>query len=238
MRLLRFLLAGVIGFLCVLSAHAQTLSALSTEERAYVASRLYSALNTHFAQWDDAQDVDLDAAYRAYLSAALAVPDRRTFTLESQAFLAQFRNGHTIFMDRGLMGTPEGERVGFTLQQVQGQWVVATSEIPELRPGDVVTAIDGAPFETFYRDVRRYLPASTEAWARHVLFEDIPGFYSGLRRPVLPASLHTLAWGRARGNRRPAGASPARPSTNDGGPVAPLGHGGLRASPQLQGATL
>jgi carboxyl-terminal processing protease len=121
----------------------------------------------------------LDAAYRAYLSAALRAPDRRTFTLESQVFLAQLRNGHTIFMDRGLMGTPEGEPVGFSLQQIDGQWAVATSEISELRPGDVVTAIDGTPFETFYRDARRYLPASTEAWVRRVLFEDIPGFYSG-----------------------------------------------------------
>ena len=33
------------------------------------------------------------------------------------------------------MGTPEGERVGFSLQQIDGQWAVATSEISELRAG-------------------------------------------------------------------------------------------------------
>lgn len=89
MRPLRFLLTGLLVCASALPADAQTLPALSTEERAYVASRLYSALNTHFAHWEDAQDVDLDTAYRAYLSAALRAPDRRTFTLESQAFLAQ-----------------------------------------------------------------------------------------------------------------------------------------------------
>lgn len=208
MRSLLFLLAGLL--VGVLPVHAQLPPALSIEERAYVASRVYSAVNTYFAHWEDAEDVDLDAAYRAYLSAALTAPDRRTFTLESQAFLAQFRNGHTIFMDRGLMSTPEGERVGVTLRQVEAQWVVTTSEVAGLRPGDVVTAIDGTPFEAFYQDVRRFLPASTEAWARRVLFEDIPGFYSGgLYFPVR----FTLSIGDGRDVVVDRQALPARPPT-------------------------
>lgn len=209
--LLLGLLAGLL--LVPLSVQAQAPALPSVEERAYVASRLYSALNTHFAHWEGAADVDLDAAYREYLAKALAAPDRRTFALESQAFLAQFRNGHTFFMDRMLLATPAGERVGFSLQLLEGQWVVATSEVPGLRPGDIVTEIDGRPFDAFYRETRPYLPASTEAWARSVLFHDIPGFYSGGLYFPLAFTLTLAEGSMVRVDREALPPRPAAPTT-------------------------
>ncbi len=157
----------------------ETRTSLSVAERAYVASRLYAGLDAYFAHWDGVPDLNVDDAYRRYLAAALATPDRRGFVLESQAFLAQFGNGHTILLDRVLLEAPDGQRLGFALRKIEDQWVVTRSERSDLRPGDVVTALDGTPFEEVYSDRRRYLSASKDVWREHLLFADIPGFFSG-----------------------------------------------------------
>jgi len=142
---------------------------ITAAERVYRASRVYGAALTYFAHWADAPDAGtIEAAHRAYLEAALASEDRAAFSRASMRFLATFRNGHTLFLDRQLaMGAgalPFG--AGF----IGDRWVVTASRADGLRVGDVLETIDGRPFEDFFREVRPLIAASTERWARRALF--------------------------------------------------------------------
>jgi carboxyl-terminal processing protease len=142
---------------------------LTPAERAYRASRLYAAALTYFAHWADAPDpAAIESAHRAYLEAALASEDRAAFSRASMRFLATFRNGHTLFLDRQLaMG---GGALGFAAGFTGDRWVVTASRVDGLRVGDVLETIDGRPFEEFFREVRPLIAASTERWARRALF--------------------------------------------------------------------
>jgi carboxyl-terminal processing protease len=188
-------LAALLG-LALAAPYAQAQAPLPTPaERAFIASRVYSSVQLFFAHWDDAAGVDLDAAYRTYLDSALAAEDRLAFTMASHRFLATLRNGHTAFIDRDILADPVGRPLDFRMRYLEGRWVVTQSRRPDLRPGDVVVALDGQEMEAFYQDRRRFLPASTEQWARHVMFTHVPGFFSGgLYFPAV-ATL-TLADGR------------------------------------------
>lgn len=177
MTLRRLLAAALLS--AALAAPAQAQAPLpSPAERAYVASRIYAAVETYFAHWDGAPDVDVDAAFRVYLDDAMAATDRRAFSLASQQFLASLGNAHTLFVDRGLMATPAGRPLGFSMRYLEGRWVVDASRVPGLNAGDVVAALDGQDMEAAYQDRRRYVSASTEQWARRVPFMHIPGFYT------------------------------------------------------------
>lgn len=145
---------------------------LPLAERAYLASRLYASL-ANFAHWQDAQGVDVEAVYRGYLEKALASSDRSAFSRASMEFLAAFRNSHTVFVDRELM--QKGGALPFIARFTGGKWVITESRMGSLQPGDVIETIDGKPFEEFYQQQRRYMSASTEAWARRALFAEAPG---------------------------------------------------------------
>ena len=142
-------------------------------ERAYLASRVYASL-AYFAHWQDAQEVDVEAVYRSYLEKALANSDRSVFSRSSMEFLAAFHNSHTMFMDRALI--QQGGKLPFRARFAGGKWVITESRTGDVEPGDVVETIDGKPFEEFYQEQRRFISASTEAWARHALFSEVPGF--------------------------------------------------------------
>jgi carboxyl-terminal processing protease len=195
MKIRRSAMAALLGLAAIAPA-AQAQATLPTPaERAFIASRVYASVQLFFAHWDDAVDVDLDAAYRTYLESALTAEDRLAFTMASHRFLATLRNGHTAFIDRDILAEPVGRPLDFRMRYLEGRWVVTQSRRADLRPGDVVVALNGQEMEAFYRDRRAYLPASTEQWARHVMFTQVPGFFSGgLYFPTV-ATL-TLADGR------------------------------------------
>jgi len=78
---------------------------MTPAERAYRASRVYGAALSYFAHWADAPDeAAIEAAHRAYVEAALSGEGRAAFTRASMRFLATFRNGHTLFFDKVLVG--------------------------------------------------------------------------------------------------------------------------------------
>jgi carboxyl-terminal processing protease len=159
----------------VLLAGSQALGQdLSQTDRAYLASRVYASLLGNFAHWQDAQGVDVEAAYRSYLEKALVSPDRTSFSRASMEFLAAFHNGHTMFMDRAL--NIQAGSVPFIARFLGGKWVITESRIAELKPGDVIEAIEDQTFEDFYQERRRFISASTEPWARYALFAEVPGF--------------------------------------------------------------
>jgi carboxyl-terminal processing protease len=172
---------GTVVLISALPAHAaeQQLPALSLQERAYMASRIYESLN-FFAHWQGARNLDIDAAYRAYLNRALAAEDRVAFSRATMAFLAKLNNAHTVVIDRPLLEQSGG--LPFVAQWVQGKWIVTESMTPGLSAGDELASIDGHSFEEFFQQCRPLISASTERGARHMLFArepDVP-FYAHL----------------------------------------------------------
>ncbi|HWR52399.1 MAG TPA: S41 family peptidase [Bryobacteraceae bacterium] len=168
----RYSLAALLMALCSSSfAQNRTDAAMPLTERAYLASRVYASL-VNFAHAQDLQNTDVDAAYRSYLEKALAGEDRFTFSRATMEFLAGMHNGHTMFMDTTLM--QHGGSLPFAAAFSDGKWVVTASRIAELKPGDVIESIDAETFEQFYQGRRRFISASTEQWARHALFAQMP----------------------------------------------------------------
>ena len=142
---------------------------LSITKKIYIASRLYFAVQKYFAHWGDVPKLDFEASYKQYLDEALTAQDRRSFTLASSAFLVRLGNSHTVFLDKVLQDDAVGPQP-FQARYLRGQWVVVQSAQKGLEPGDVVTEIDGKPFDDFYKEVAKYISASTDRFRRRQLF--------------------------------------------------------------------
>ncbi len=164
----RLLLTLLLSLLCSSVLAESNTPEISLKERVYIASRVYASLIANFAHSQGAPDVDADAAYRLYLDKALPSENRKAFTLATMQFLATFHNTHTLLIDRELIGKPGP--VPFVARFIQGQWVVTSSQLPDLKPGDVIEKIDGQSFEQFFSAARPYISASSEYSARYLLF--------------------------------------------------------------------
>lgn len=141
----------------------------SLADRAYMAGKMYASIQIYFAHFQAVPELDLDAAYRDYLAEALAAPDRRSFSLASQAFMARLSNGHSGFNDREL-GKDAGQALGFHADFVEGKWAVSWSGRPDVKVGDTVVALDGVETEAWFQRQRRYLAASSERAQRTSFF--------------------------------------------------------------------
>lgn len=170
--LTRLLLAG--SLLVPAAAHAQagpadSAATLPLERRVWLASKLHALVEANFAHWRAAPVADFDSLTRAYLAEAVRSDDRRAFDLATLAYVAALGNGHTTFNDRWLRER-HGQGTGFYARHVEGRWVVTRSELPALRAGDVLAAIDGEPLEAFYQRQRRYVNGSDDRARRRVFF--------------------------------------------------------------------
>ena len=126
------------------------------------------AIQKNFAHWEALPDFDFDRRFTDYRSAALDAPDRRSFSLLTQAFVASLGNGHTQFNDDALFRADPGN-LGIALRFIGSAWVVTRSRRANLSAGTVVTAIDGKPFEDFFRQSKVQLSASNERTRRTIL---------------------------------------------------------------------
>lgn len=134
---------------------------LPLAERVTIATQLYSAISTYYPHWKAVPGFDLDKEYAAYLDKILGDPDRRDFALASQEFVARLENGHSTFVDQ-YMNEADGKSFGFYAMPLQGKWTVITSRIDAVRPGDVLSTIDGRDFGEFYRSQRKFISGSDE----------------------------------------------------------------------------
>ncbi|WP_231728693.1 MULTISPECIES: S41 family peptidase [unclassified Sphingomonas] len=76
---------------------------------------------------------------------------------------ASLENGHSSFYDAVLDAAPT---LPFHARPVEGKWAVTTSWIPELSPGDVITAIDGVPVDQWLTPIRAIV-AQSDARAKN-----------------------------------------------------------------------
>ena len=139
-------------------------------DRAFVASKIYSSIQTYFAHRAGIADLDLDATYKAYLDRALGAKDRREFDLATLEFVAKLRNKHTQFDDQWLR-QKFGQPLGFGALPMEGKWVVTRADVPGLRRGDIISTVDGIDVERFVREKQRYINASSERSARSLVFD-------------------------------------------------------------------
>jgi carboxyl-terminal processing protease len=136
-------------------------------ERIFAATKINSLLQLCFPT-GQTSGPSLDVLDRAYLKKVLASDDRTQFDLGSIEFVAQLQNGHTFFWDSWLQKF--NQPLGFYVAPLDGYWVVQTSFLTNLKPGDVIVKIDNTPAEAFFQQQQRYIAASSLAAQRHNLF--------------------------------------------------------------------
>lgn len=157
-------LALSVGF--VLLPHAvsaeDALVSVPLVERVTIATQLYNSVATYYAHSTAAPDFDLDKDYKIYLDQILGSDDRRNFSLASAAFLAKLNNGHSNFYDEELYRL-FGRSFGFYARPLQGRWVVFISFTDRIKPGDIISTIDGQNFNDFFQANRAYVSGSSDA---------------------------------------------------------------------------
>ena len=142
---------------------------LSLDERAFAASKVYSLLQLYFFVAPQVSTPDLDGFYKNYLQKVLATDDRHQFDLATIEFVAQLHSGHTFFWDAWL-DKSNNQPLGFYAKPLDGKWVVQTSFLDNLKPGDIISKVDDTTIEAFFLQQRRYLSASSTAAQRRNLF--------------------------------------------------------------------
>ena len=154
----------VIGMLLVLAAAmreegllAQAPATISLQERVIMASQIYHVISTFFPNLSQEK---FDADYKQYVDAAIHAADRREFDLASMEFVAALHDGHTWFSDRWLDRT-YGQPVGFLAYPLAGKWTIVQSRIAQVRPGDVIVAVQDIPTDEFFNRNLKYISASS-----------------------------------------------------------------------------
>jgi len=142
---------------------------LTLAERVFTASKVYSLLQSHSFLARTTSAPDLDNPYKVYLHQVLGTDDRRQFDLATIEFVAQLHNGHTFFWDTWLE-KGSNQPLGFYAMPLDGKWVVQTSFLENLKPGDIISSIDDAAIEAFFLQQRGYISASSTAAQRRNLF--------------------------------------------------------------------
>jgi hypothetical protein len=140
----------------------------SIEDRDFTASKVSSLVQGYFFSAKDPSISGLDASSKTYLRTALASDDRRQFDLATIEFVAELHNGHTFFWDTEL--DKINQPLGFYAAPLGGYWVVQSSFLPDLKPGDIIASIDDTPTEAFFQEHLRYISASSTTAQRHNLF--------------------------------------------------------------------
>lgn len=150
------------------SARADDSRKLSAEEQALTASKIYSLVQECVDSGNAGRSSSLNGSFEHYVRAALATADRRQFDLATIEFVAQRHNGHTFFWDTWL--DQSNQPLGFYAAPLDGYWVVQSSFLPTLKPGDVVVHINETPTESYFQLQQRYISSSSTAAQRRNLF--------------------------------------------------------------------
>jgi carboxyl-terminal processing protease len=148
----------------------QTANQLPLKDRVKIATQLYHFVEIYFGHWRGVPDLDLDQEYGAYLDQILATDDRRSFDLASMELIAKLKNGHSGFGDSWLRSA-YGQMLGFYAYPVEGKWVITRSNVAGLRPGDIISRLDGQSFESFFQAQKKYISGSDERWVQRAFFE-------------------------------------------------------------------
>jgi carboxyl-terminal processing protease len=205
---------------------ARTRRTASRVRRIFCSALAWVKLN--FAHWEAVPGLDVDTAFRRYMTQALESADRREFDLATMRFVALLHNAHTSFWDEWLYHR-SGRSLGVFAVPYGDRWMVATSVVEGIAPGDVITAVDGEPILRFYERLAPVISASNERSRRRALF------YYGFLFPAVVRL--TLADGQTVSiARETQHLPPPRPRATEAKRLAPDGAVGYIRIPSFDGA--
>lgn len=161
-RAIALLICGILVPFSTSTAQEPEGGTPTLSERAWIASKLYAITSQNFAHWEGVPQLDLDDWYQQYLGKAMKAKDRREFSLASMEFIAGLRNAHSNFFDEWLR-REFGHPLGFSLERIDGRWIVTNSRLGDLDRGETVVSIDDETFDDFFERQKRYVSASSES---------------------------------------------------------------------------
>ncbi|WP_057464649.1 S41 family peptidase [Pseudovibrio sp. POLY-S9] len=138
----------------------------------YAASRIYSAVESCFAHWENIPETSNADLYFHYLGALEDVEDRRGFLLATQSYLARLKNAHTHFIDFTLL---QNSGFGFWTRPLpvaasKRAWAVCGSTRTDIKTGDVIEQVNDLPANEFFARYTNLVSASKpEAAERNLL---------------------------------------------------------------------
>jgi carboxyl-terminal processing protease len=155
-----FLTLGCLFFSLIQPVRSQDSETMTAAARAYVIAEIRSAVDVYFAHWCAVDRSRVSAAFKAYVGEAYASDDRRAFDFATMRYFAALKNGHTSFSDAWLIRNYD-QRLGFYARPIDGAWTVVTSDLSDLRPGDIIDRIDSTKIDAFAAARMQYLAASS-----------------------------------------------------------------------------
>ncbi len=140
----------------------------------YAAGRIYSAVETCFAHWENVPDLCNADLYFDYLNALEGTQDRRGFLLATQSYLARLQNAHTQFIDHTLLQNPS---FGFWARPLPASastpndlvWTVCGSTLSDLQKGDIIKEVNDRPADEFFAHYTQFVSASKPEAASYTL---------------------------------------------------------------------
>lgn len=192
-------------------AHAQPQEAATADpeipftqaDRMMIAAQINHVVKRYFAHWEGLPpDYDWDARFADYLKEALAAPDRRSFSLATMRLIASLENGHSSFSDEVLEDEPT---LPFHARPIEGKWMVTSSFIAEVSPGDAITTVDGVPIDRWLEPSRAIVAQSdARGKDRLVLLQGRAMWPQTVRLGLASGKTVTIDRAAPRGERRPA----------------------------------
>lgn len=152
----------------------------TAEDRSVRLASVLVAWNTlhHFYPYFDVITTDWPAAQTAALGAAALAADTIEQTRVLERLMFHLHDGHGQV---GHPGVTSGRVLGLRLLWAGDALVAAEpfkSAQGEIRPGDVVLAIDQRPIDAITRELGSRISAATEGWRRHRLLAAIAAEFS------------------------------------------------------------
>ncbi len=141
----------------------------SEQDRIFMLAKAYQLISIFFAHWQDADITpkELDDRFREFLPRVSSASSRLGLAKAMSEFISPLNNSHTMYMDRELLeNTPD---LGFRARLLDGEWVVTSSSVQDLRPGDAILTVQGRSLDEWYADLRRYVCARQERSRRHLV---------------------------------------------------------------------
>lgn len=142
---------------------------LNVVDKYVTSSRLYSAIESTFAHWADVPDMKHESAHRSYIEAISQNNSRFHFFKETQRYLAQFRNGHTEFVDLSVF--EQGDiTLGLYARLIDKKWVVTDSVYRDVNPGDSIVRVDGVNAAESLKYYDDFISASRDSYKGYILW--------------------------------------------------------------------
>lgn len=130
-------------------------------ERAWIIGKLYTTIAEYFAHWQDADFTrdQLDDIYKSYLNECLLADDRQAFVSVLKRWIGRLNNAHSWCHDKRGDSAPS---LRFKLERIEGGWVVVSSCLDEVVPGDVIETMDGRSPQEWMDIVAPFLSARSQ----------------------------------------------------------------------------